>query len=137
MINASAAGTPGAPEEKVAAMSDPPCLVHHLCEMLTCDIAQTNPFTGGQISSLLCSSYCHCTLQQRVFRVSSCAAICNNEVKRLRSGGNNWYKIFNLVDKAPCNALQHVFWKLALTLTVPRWLGGCRHIRLDLFIESA
>lgn len=23
-----------------------------------------------------------------------------SEVKRLRSGGNNWYKIFNLVDKA-------------------------------------
>lgn len=23
-----------------------------------------------------------------------------DEVRRLRSGGNNWYKIFNLVDKA-------------------------------------
>ena len=28
------------------------------------------------------------------------------EVKRLRSGGNNWYKIFNLVDKAS-RALPH------------------------------
>lgn len=73
----------------------------------------------------------------RVFRVSGRAVICSNEVKRLRSGGNNWYKIFNLVDKAPCNALQQSFWKLVLTLTVLRWLCGCRHICLDLFIESA
>eukprot|EP00438_Fugacium_kawagutii_P013383 Skav216489 [mRNA] locus=scaffold1123:484068:486719:- [translate_table: standard] len=27
-------------------------------------------------------------------------------VKRLRSGGNNWYKIFNLVDKAKSGRLS-------------------------------